>query len=262
MSGLTDIGSVTYDDLLAISDNAAAGAFRFTDTQQYQIPDRGYINQSAQVITLAPPMEYLPKKKLYASVKRLLDVLLSVTALIILLPVLLLTAVAVKLDSKGPVLYAQRRAGKNGKPFKMYKFRSMCADAEHKIKDLRHLNEKDGPVFKMSNDPRITKVGQIIRKISVDELPQLFNIIRGEMSIVGPRPPLISEVEQYNAYQMQRLNVTPGLTCYWQISGRSMLSFDEWIELDIEYLKKCCLWTDLIIIFKTIPAVLKCRGAC
>lgn len=261
MTGLTDMGSATYTDTMTFGDNAVARAFDFTDTEHYQVADAGYINQNTQVLTLAPPLEFLPKKKLYAVAKRFLDVFLSVSALIVLFPLLLFTAIAVKLDSKGPALYAQYRAGKNGKPFKMYKFRSMCADAEQKLKDLQHLNEKDGPVFKISNDPRITKVGEFIRKKSIDELPQLFNILRGEMSIVGPRPPLISEVEQYNAYQIQRLNVKPGLTCYWQISGRSKLTFDEWIDLDIKYLRECCLLTDLIIFLKTIPAVLMCRGA-
>ena len=259
MMGLTDIGSATYADAMAFGDDAAR-AFDFTEAQQYQAS--GYINQNVQVLTLSPPLELFPKKRLYAVIKRFMDIFLSVTALIVLFPMLLITAIAIKLDSKGPVLYAQYRAGRNGKQFKMYKFRSMCADAEKKLKDLHHLNEKDGPVFKISKDPRVTKVGQFIRNKSIDELPQLFNILRGEMSIVGPRPPLINEVKQYNAYQLQRLNVTPGLTCYWQISGRSTLSFDEWIDLDIKYLREYCFLTDLIIFVKTIPAVLLCRGAC
>lgn len=203
------------------------------------------------------------KKKRYAYLffKRLFDVIFSLIGIVALLPVFLLTAIAIKVDSKGSIIYSQPRAGKNGKTFKMYKFRSMCKDADEKLKDLQDLNEKDGPVFKISNDPRVTRTGRIIRKTSIDELPQFFNIIKGDMSIVGPRPPLLNEVEQYTAYQMQRLFVNQGLTCYWQISGRSDMSFDEWVDLDIKYINESSLWTDFKMIFKTIPAVLFGGGA-
>ncbi|HEX2986192.1 MAG TPA: sugar transferase [Caproiciproducens sp.] len=201
------------------------------------------------------------KHTLYSFLKRLFDVLLSFFAIIVLLPLFLLLAVAIKLDSKGPVIYSQMRAGKSGKPFKLYKFRSMCIDAEEKLEQLKDQNEKNGPIFKIANDPRVTRVGRFIRKVSIDELPQLINILKGEMSIVGPRPPLLSEMEQYTLYQMQRLDVTPGLTCYWQISGRSDIDFNQWVELDLKYIRECGLWTDLRIILKTVPAVLLARGA-
>lgn len=197
----------------------------------------------------------------YLFLKRLFDIVLSVIAIIFLAPLFLVVAVAIKLDSKGGVLYTQPRVTKNGKVFKMYKFRSMCANADEYLKDLQHLNEKDGPVFKIVNDPRVTRVGRFIRKTSIDELPQLFNILKGEMTIVGPRPPLVTEVEQYTPQQKQRLTVKTGLTCYWQISGRSELTFDEWVNLDIKYIQEQNLRTDLNIIVKTIPVVLTGRGA-
>lgn len=204
----------------------------------------------------------IPQKKLYDFVKHLIDIILSFFGFLILSPVFLITAIAIKIDSKGPIIYKQYRVGKNGKQFKMYKFRSMCSDADQKLSDLCDLNEKEGPIFKISKDPRVTKVGRIIRKISIDELPQLINVLRGEMSIVGPRPPLINEVKKYTLYQAQRLSVIPGLTCYWQINGRSDLSFEEWVELDLKYINERGLLTDLRIILKTIPVVLMGVGAC
>ena len=176
-------------------------------------------------------------------------------------PILLITAVAIKIDDGGPVIFAQTRIGKDGKIFRMYKFRSMCVDAERKIKELQDKNESDGLAFKMEHDPRITRVGRFIRKTSIDELPQLINILIGDMSIVGPRPPLGYEVYYYNEYQMQRLLVKPGLTCYWQCSGRSDVSFDEWMDMDIKYIKERGFWRDIAIILKTVPAVLFSKGA-
>ncbi|MFO7160625.1 MAG: exopolysaccharide biosynthesis polyprenyl glycosylphosphotransferase [[Clostridium] cellulosi] len=205
--------------------------------------------------------EKVNKRYIYRAVKRFFDVVLSVLALVVLSPLFLITAIAIKLDSEGEVFYSQLRVGKDGKLFKMYKFRSMCVDADKQLDKLKDLNEKDGPVFKIANDPRVTRVGRIIRKRSIDELPQLINIIKGDMSIVGPRPPLPNEVAQYTPYQMQRLSVKPGLTCYWQISGRSDISFDEWVELDCKYIRESSVWTDIKIILKTIPAVLTGRGA-
>lgn len=197
----------------------------------------------------------------YLFVKRFFDIVLSILALIALSPLFLVTALAIKADSKGPVIYRQWRSGKNSRPFLMYKFRSMCADADKRLKDLASLNEKDGPVFKMTNDPRVTKVGRFIRRVSIDELPQLVNILKGDMSIVGPRPPLPNEVVQYTPYQMQRLKVKPGLTCYWQIRGRSDLSFDEWIRLDLKYIEERGLWTDFKVIMRTVPVVFGGKGA-
>lgn len=197
----------------------------------------------------------------YFWVKHFFDVLLSATALIVLFPLMLLTAICIKAEDGGPVFYSQLRAGKGGKLFRFYKFRSMYVDADQKLDELRSRNESDGPTFKINDDPRITKVGKLIRKSSIDELPQLFNIIRGHMSIVGPRPPLPHEVEKYTPEQRHRLDVKPGLTCYWQCSGRSDLSFDKWMELDMKYIRERSLWTDFKIILMTVPAVLTGRGA-
>jgi exopolysaccharide biosynthesis polyprenyl glycosylphosphotransferase len=235
-----------------------SGAAYSTDSVAYNSVEWG-----APAITQTPVCALFPAKKqyFYAFFKRFFDIALSGLALIILSPVFLVTAIAIKLDSKGPAIYSQLRAGKDGKPFKMYKFRSMCVDADEKLMDLQYLNEEDEPVFKISKDPRVTRAGHTIRKKSIDELPQLINIIRGEMSIVGPRPPLLNEVEQYTFLQMQRLNVKPGLTCYWQISGRSDLGFEEWVDLDLKYIKDRGLWTDFKTIMKTVPAVLFGRGA-
>ena len=201
------------------------------------------------------------EKKTYEFFKRSFDIVCSFLALVLLSPILLITAVAIKIDDGGPVIFAQTRIGKDGKIFRMYKFRSMCVDAERKIKELQDKNESDGLAFKMEHDPRITRVGRFIRKTSIDELPQLINILIGDMSIVGPRPPLGYEVYYYNEYQMQRLLVKPGLTCYWQCSGRSDVSFDEWMDMDIKYIKERGFWRDIAIILKTVPAVLFRKGA-
>ena len=176
-------------------------------------------------------------------------------------PVLLLFALLIKLDSRGPVLYRSTRLGKHGRPFTFYKLRSMYAGADRERERLQHLNEVDGPVFKISRDPRITRIGRWIRCTSVDELPQFLNVLRGDMSMVGPRPPLPSEVEQYEAWQRRRLEVKPGITCLWQISGRSRLGFNEWMRLDLEYIKRQSLATDLRILWRTIPAVISREGA-
>lgn len=204
----------------------------------------------------------LRKKPIYSFVKRGADMILSLIALVVLSPVFLIVALAIWLEDRGPVFFSQIRMTTNGKKFKMYKFRSMCVDAEEKLKELQKYNEiTDGPAFKMHNDPRITKVGRFIRKTSLDELPQLLNIFLGDMSIVGPRPPLPKEVEQYTPYQRQRLGVKQGLTCYWQCSGRNNIGFEEWVELDLKYIKERGIWTDIKIILKTVLAVLKMDGA-
>ena len=182
--------------------------------------------------------------------------------MVLLSPVFLATAIAIKLEDGGPVVFVQYRIGKNGIPFKMYKFRSMCLDAEKKLKELEEKNEADGPVFKIKDDPRITKVGKFIRKYSIDELMQLVNVFKGDMSVVGPRPALPNEVAEYDTYAMQRLQVKPGLSCYWQISGRSNLGFEEWMQLDMKYIHNMSLLTDAKIILLTVPAVLKGNGAC
>lgn len=197
----------------------------------------------------------------YEKIKRFFDIFLSSAALVVLSPLLLVIAILIYLEDKGPVIYSQTRIGKDGRAFKLYKFRSMCVDADEKLKDLQKLNERDGPVFKIKNDPRVTKVGKFIRKTCIDELPQLVNIIKGDMSIVGPRPPLPNEVEQYNSYQKQRLLVVPGLTCYWQIQKGEETTFDEWVELDLKYIKERSILLDFRLILLTFKVILSGKGA-
>ncbi len=194
-------------------------------------------------------------------VKRLIDAALSLTVLIMLLPVMVVVALLIKLTSPGPVFFVQERVGMNQRHFRLYKFRSMVADAEQHQSELAGLNERDGPVFKIHNDPRATWIGRLIRMTSIDELPQLFNVLSGEMSLVGPRPPLPAEVKRYRWLFRKRLCVKPGITCIWQISGRNDVSFERWMKMDHEYIDNWSLWLDLMILLKTIPAVLFARGA-
>jgi exopolysaccharide biosynthesis polyprenyl glycosylphosphotransferase len=193
--------------------------------------------------------------------KRLADFVMALVALMILSPLLLLLALLVKLTSRGPVLYRQTRCGLGGRKFTVYKFRSMRADADLHREELAALNELDGPAFKIANDPRCTPLGRLMRKFSLDELPQLINILRGDMSFVGPRPPLPEEVERYERWQRRRLRMPPGLTCLWALEGRSRLSFRRWMELDLEYIDHWSPSLDFKIILKTIPIVLLGRGA-
>jgi exopolysaccharide biosynthesis polyprenyl glycosylphosphotransferase len=195
------------------------------------------------------------------ALKRMFDIVSSAVALVVLAPLLVGVAVAVKLTSRGPVFFRQRRVGLHGKPFYMLKFRSMVVNAEELKAKLEALNEQTGPVFKMKNDPRITRVGRFIRKYSIDELPQLINVLRGEMSVVGPRPPIPSEVEKYAAWQRRRLSVRPGLTCIWQVSGRNQISFEDWMYLDMQYIDHWSLKKDLDLILKTVPVVITGSGA-
>jgi lipopolysaccharide/colanic/teichoic acid biosynthesis glycosyltransferase len=205
-----------------------------------------------------PPRPWLNYSQ---TVKPVLDTVLAVLLLVATLPFWIAIAVAVKLDSRGPAFHVQERLGLNGRRFRFYKFRSMHLDAERRQRELTALNEMDGPVFKIRNDPRVTRVGRLLRRTSLDELPQLINVIRGEMSLVGPRPPLPSEVERYSSQDRVRLTVKPGLTCLWQVSGRSNSSFPQWMALDREYVKRICFWVDVTILLRTILAVLSCRGA-
>lgn len=193
--------------------------------------------------------------------KRGLDLLLATIALLLLFPLMLLTALAIRIESPGPVIFRQTRVGKWGKPFICYKFRSMCIDAETRKSELLRHNEVDGPIFKMQSDPRITGVGRIIRKLSIDELPQLFNVLKGDMSLVGPRPPVPQEVKQYKFDHLRRLDAIPGLTGLQQVSGRSDLSFERWVELDMQYIAHQSLRKDVEILLKTIPAVILGKGA-
>jgi len=201
------------------------------------------------------------KKMAYRVIKRIMDILCSMLALVVLFPLFLITAVAIWIEDGGPVIYVQERNGLNGKVFRMYKFRSMCKDAEKLHKDLLKQNEVDGPVFKIKKDPRVTRVGRFIRRTSVDELPQLINILKGEMSVVGPRPLVTYETEKCNAYEKRRMAVKPGLTCYWQCNGRNELSFDEWIKMDLKYIDEASLLVDVKIVLKTAWMVVKGIGA-
>ncbi len=197
----------------------------------------------------------------YALSKRLFDLVVGSVALVFILPTLPLIALMIKLDTRGPVFFKQDRVGRNGRVFKFYKFRSMVHEAESKRAELGELNEQDGPVFKIRSDPRITSVGRFLRRSSFDEIPQILNVLKGEMSIVGPRPPLSEEVAGYQPWQRSRLAVKPGITCLWQISGRSHIGFNEWMRLDLEYLRTRSFKTDLLILLKTIPAVIERKGA-
>ena len=202
------------------------------------------------------------ENKVYLFLKRLIDIVGSGLGILILIPVFLIIGILIKLeDPKGSVFFSQKRNGLNGKEFNMYKFRSMVHNAEDLLESLMSKNEMDGPVFKIKDDPRITKIGKFIRKTSLDELPQLFNVLKGDMSLVGPRPPIPREVIQYNKYQYQRLLVKPGITCYWQISGRNHIYFDEWVELDLKYIKERNLFKDIYIILMTLPVLLGDKNA-
>ena len=202
------------------------------------------------------------QRKSYWFVRRTQDILISSSLLLVLWPLMVVIAIIIAIDSPGASpIFTQTRVGRDGKTFKFYKFRSMCPNAEEQQEELLDRNEMEGPVFKIKDDPRITRVGKFIRKTSIDELPQLFNVLKGEMSIVGPRPALPREVEQYDEYARQRLLVTPGLTCIWQVQPqRNSLSFDEWLELDIQYIRNRSFATDWKIIFKTFGAVLGMNG--
>lgn len=215
-----------------------------------------------------PQQEILDKeevqngKKAYETIRRLQDIIISALALIILSPLMLVIAIAIKIESpNGKAIFSQTRCGKDGKEFTFYKFRSMCVDAEDQLENLMPLNEMNGPAFKIKDDPRITKVGKIIRKSGLDELPQFWNVLKGDMSIVGPRPPLPSEVEQYSDYYKQRLYITPGITCIWQTQPkRNEMSFDEWMSYDLQYIKERNLLTDWKIMLRTFKVMLGCDG--
>jgi exopolysaccharide biosynthesis polyprenyl glycosylphosphotransferase len=196
-----------------------------------------------------------------SGLKRALDVALACIGLVLTLPIWLAVVVAIKLDSPGPAIFVQERVGRQGRPFRFYKFRSMQVNAEQRLAEVRHRNDVGGPVFKMRRDPRVSRVGAILRKTSLDELPQLINVVKGEMSLVGPRPPVQREVDHYRPEDMIRLSVRPGLTCLWQVRGRSNVGFDTWMEYDREYIRDLSLWLDLKILVQTVSAVISCRGA-
>ncbi len=214
-----------------------------------------------QIIDTATVVPAPTAPESYYVVQRIVDVALASTALLFLLLPCAVIALVIKLESRGPVLFRQKRVGQDGEEFWFYKFRSMVADAEARRNALMQMNEASGPLFKIKNDPRITRVGRFIRKYSLDELPQLLNVLAGEMSLVGPRPALPAEVSQYNVRQRARLSVKPGITGLWQVSGRSDLSFERSVELDIEYVTRQSMLLYFRIIVMTVPAVLKGRGA-
>lgn len=197
----------------------------------------------------------------YTFGKRAIDIVGSFVGLAIAAPVILVTALAIKLDSRGPVFHRQTRLGKDGRPFTMLKVRSMAQDAAQGRTALVEANEMAGPVFKIRSDPRMTRVGKIIRKASLDELPQLWHVLCGEMSLVGPRPPIPEEVAHYEPWQRERLAAKPGLTCTWQVSGRSDIPFEKWVQMDIDYIRKRSVLLDLKLLLLTIPAVITGRGA-
>ncbi len=205
--------------------------------QELNMKTRGFINKN--------------QKKVYEFTKRLIDIIASTCGLIILFPILVIVAIAIKIESKGPIIFFQDRVGLNGIKFKMYKFRSMVVDAERYREKLLEQNEMNGPMFKIKNDPRVTKVGKFIRRTSIDELPQLLNILKGDMSLVGPRPSLPKEVEKFSPWMLERLNVKPGLTCYWQISGKNDIQFEDWMKLDIKYVKERGILLDLRLVIRT-----------
>ena len=202
-----------------------------------------------------------PERPLPLAVKRLLDIAMSSVLLVLAAPVVLLISFVIKLSGRGGVLYRQVRCGLNGRRFTLYKFRTMVADAEARQQELLPLNEMKGPVFKLKRDPRVTAFGRFLRRFSLDELPQLWNVLRGDMSLVGPRPPIPDEVARYQRWQRRRLSMKPGLTCLWQVSGRNQIDFDRWIELDLQYIDSWSPWLDMKILLKTVPAVLSGRGA-
>ncbi|EEM68724.1 MULTISPECIES: sugar transferase [Bacillus cereus group] len=207
-------------------------------------------------------LEEVNSRKGYLITKRYMDVIGALVGLILLSPVFLIVAILIKYeDPKGTVLFKQVRIGKGGKEFYMYKFRSMVTDAEEKLKDLLEYNEVSGAMFKMKEDPRITKIGKFIRRTSIDELPQLINVLQGEMSLVGPRPPLLREVKEYTSYDKQRLLVTPGCTGLWQVSGRSNLSFEQMVELDVYYIIQRNIMFDIKILLRTVKVLLKSNDA-
>jgi exopolysaccharide biosynthesis polyprenyl glycosylphosphotransferase len=203
----------------------------------------------------------VPEDTIGILAKRVVDVLVALVLLVVFSPFALITGAFIKLTSSGPMFYRQVRCGLYGRKFELVKFRTMIDGAEDKLWEIKHLNEMGGPVFKMRNDPRVTPLGRVLRKFSIDEIPQAWNVLKGEMSIVGPRAPLVEEVKHYTTKQRRRLSVKPGITCLWQVSGRNDIDFSRWMELDLEYIDTWSFWLDIRIMLRTIPAVFSARGA-
>jgi len=245
------------------------GGIILTEVENNQLQDEEYLDAREiypKDIELQEDVyedfKYKYKKGLfYNFFKRSMDIVCSILGIVVLSPVMILVSIAIRLDSRGKVIFSQERVGLDGKLFRMYKFRSMIVNAEDLLEKLKNKNEMTGPMFKMKEDPRVTKVGKFIRRTSIDELPQLFNVLKGEMSLVGPRPNLPMEVTKFNSNQRRKLLVKPGLTCYWQVMGRSNVDFERWMELDIKYIKERSTLTDLKLIFKTLSVFLGDDGA-
>jgi lipopolysaccharide/colanic/teichoic acid biosynthesis glycosyltransferase len=226
------------------------------------VQPRGRRSARGQLRLVRPdPAARVRDRRTSLRVKRAIDVTGAAGLLLLALPILLLAALAIRLDSRGPVLFRQMRVGQGGRPFPMWKLRSMVDDAEERRSGLMRHNEMAGPVFKMRSDPRITRVGRVLRRFSIDELPQLWNVVRGDMSLVGPRPPLPCEVACYGLYERRRLSVKPGLTCEWQVSGRNQIGFDEWMRLDVAYADNWSIRGDLWLLLRTVPTVARGTGA-
>ncbi|MFO7914272.1 MAG: sugar transferase [Candidatus Krumholzibacteriales bacterium] len=227
--------------------------------KQTEIRTGGSFQQEDSIALLS---DYnIRQSRFYLITKRALDLIVASLIVLMVLPLVPVIVLLIKMDSKGPVLFRQKRVGKNGKVFELFKFRSMVDGAEKALDSLRPLSNREGPIFKIEEDPRITRVGRFLRRSSLDELPQIINVLKGDMTIVGPRPNLPSEVAQYLPWQRTRLLVRPGITCFWQVTGRSHIGFQEWMRLDLEYIRKRSIKTDLKIIFKTFPAVIARKGA-
>ena len=219
------------------------------------------VSQDSPRLLSTPLVETRSTSRFAVFLKSGFDLIVVIAALMVFMAPMVLIAIAVKATSPGPILFRQLRVGKSGRFFMSYKFRSMSVDAEDRFTEVKTLNEADGPIFKIKKDPRITGVGRFLRRSSLDELPQMFNVLRGEMSIVGPRPPLMREVVNYKPWQTRRLTVKPGMTGLWQVSGRSALGFDEMMSLDLRYVDQWSIWLDLALVVRTLPAVLSGRGA-
>ncbi len=245
-----------------------AGSRRYVDPDLMAALYRKYSKGGGRIAGFRQKFCFMVKKYSWIAVigstrffKRLLDVVAAAAMLVLLLPLFLLVGAAIKAENPGPVFYSQIRVGKWGRHFRLYKFRSMVVGADKLRQELQGRDESGGVIFKIRKDPRITRVGRVIRKLSIDELPQLWNVLRGDMSLVGPRPPLPSEVAEYRYADRRRLDVIPGITCIWQVSGRSEIDFEGQVELDVQYIESQSLWQDIKILAKTVPAVLLGRGA-
>lgn len=227
------------------------------------LPTSANVKVKPAYINSLPMMLYrsIPDNQFKLFTKSIVDKVGAAVGIILFSPIMLITVLSIKIEDGGPIFFKQIRSGVNGKQFHLFKFRTMCVNAEAKKEQLEKLNEMSGPVFKITNDPRVTKVGHLLRKTSMDELPQFFNVLLGEMSLVGPRPPLPKEVAQYDQWQHRRLSVKPGVTCTWQVNGRNNIDFEDWMKLDLDYIDNWSLWNDTKIIAKTIPAILKGSGA-